>query len=325
MQTWSRHEKEDHEDISFPCMPNGAIEVTGCDRACALCGQEPTEEHLESHNIERCTQLKHVFKRSDQLKQHLETHGLARRSRRSDLLVTKWQRVPDKKAWACGFCKAVSSSLVDFHRHVAVQHYERGEDRKWDHTKVILGLLSQSHIAGPWGRLLASRFKVQSLSCKWSKTKSGLLQTRLELGQESGEVLAAAALECAIYDRDQLHEAFRQQEPSTSGSNRNTLPAVSGPPVPPKPLSFQPPGRISNSLDSNLGDGSVDVKTLSSSDQFKTPSPQLFDTSPRAWEFYMSRLEQSDGNNQLDWNTYVDPGLLHPMDIDLNLRMDFPL
>ena len=322
MQTWARHEKEDHEDISFPCMPNGAIEITGCGRACALCGQEPTEEHLRKHNIERCTQLKQVFKRSDQLKQHLETHGLAKKSRRSDLLVSKWQRVPDKQAWACGFCKAVSTSLVDFHKHVAVQHYERGEDRPWEHTKVILGLLSQSYVAGPWERLLASRFRVKFLSCKFSKTKSGCLQTRLELGQEPGEVLAEAALECAIYDRDLLHEAFRPQESSTSGLTTNPSATAFGPPVPPKPPSFQPPSCSENMFGSNPGQGPVDLMTLSSFDQFKTPSPPLIDLSPRAWECYMSRLDQAQ---PYDWNGYTDPGLLfQPMEIDLEQKVGFP-
>ncbi|KAL8788835.1 MAG: hypothetical protein Q9213_001506 [Squamulea squamosa] len=318
MQTWSRHEKEDHEDISFPCMPNGAIEVTGYGRACALCGREPTEEHLRSHNIERCTQLKHVFKRSDHLKQHLESHGLARKSRQSDLLVTKWQRVPDKQAWACGFCKAVSTSLVDFHKHVAVQHYECGEERKWDHTKVILGLLSQSPIAGPWERLLSSRFRVQSLSCKWSKTKSGCLQTRLELCQEPGDMLAEAALECAIYDKDLLHEAFRQHESSTLGSSKNASSTALGPPVPPKPQSFQAPYHNGSNSESNAGHGPLDPETLLSVNQFKTPSPPLFDISPRAWDFYMSRLDQHD------WNSYVDPGLIQPMDVDSDLSLGFP-
>ncbi|KAI4105190.1 MAG: hypothetical protein LQ339_003521 [Xanthoria mediterranea] len=322
MQTWARHEKEDHEDISFPCMPNGAIEITVCGRACALCGQEPTEEHLQKHNIERCTQLKQVFKRSDQLKQHLETHGLAKKSHRSDLLVTKWQRVPDKQAWACGFCKAVSTSLVDFHKHVAVQHYERGEDRPWEHTKVILGLLSQSYVAGPWEKLLASRFRVKFLSCKFSKTKSGCLQTRLELGQEPGEVLAEAALECAIYDRDLLHEAFRPQESSTSGLTTTPSATAFGPPVPPKPPSFQPPSCSENMFGSNPGQGPVDLMTLSSFDQFKTPSPPLIDLSPRAWECYMSRLDQAQPYN---WNGYTDPGLLfQPMEIDLEQKVGFP-
>lgn len=324
MQTWARHEKEDHEDISFPCMPNGAIEITACGRACALCGQEPTEEHLRGHNIERCIQLKQVFKRSDHLKQHLESHGLARKSRQSELLVTKWQRVPDKQAWACGFCKAISSSLVDFHKHVAGQHYERGEDRKWDHTKVILGLLSQAHIAGPWERLLASRFKVSFLSCKWSKSKSGCLQTRLELGQEPGEVLAQAALDCAIYDRDLLHEAFRPQESSTSGMSKTSSPTVSGPPVPPKPSFVQQPSRAEDVFGSNAGQGSVDLMALSSFDHFKIPSPPLLDLSPRAWEFYMSHLDQTDRDYHYDLNSYDDPEAIQPMDVDASTSNGYP-
>ncbi|KAL8678633.1 MAG: hypothetical protein Q9186_005023 [Xanthomendoza sp. 1 TL-2023] len=323
MQTWSRHEKEDHEDISFPCMPNGAIEVTADGRRCALCGQEPTEEHLRSHNIERCTQLNPVFKRSDQLKQHLETHGLNRRSRRSDLLVNKWQRVPDKRAWACGFCKALSTSLVDFHRHVAVQHYERGEDRKWDHTKVILGLLSQSHVAGPWERLLASHFRVQSLSCKWSKTKTGCLQTRLALGQEPGDILAEAALDCAIFDRDLLHDAFRRQEPSTLDSFRVSPPIVSGPPVPPKPLSSSPSNRLEDGLEFRAGPSTVDIKPFLELDQFQTPSLPLLDLSPRAWDVYMSHLDHLDMTHQYDFNSQVIPDVIHPMDIDTDQGLGF--
>ncbi|KAL8800891.1 MAG: hypothetical protein Q9182_004865 [Xanthomendoza sp. 2 TL-2023] len=323
MQTWSRHEKEDHEDISFPCMPNGAIEVTANGRCCALCGQEPTEDHLRTHNIERCTQLRYVFKRSDQLKQHLETHGLKRRSRQSDLLVNKWQRVPDKRAWACGFCKALSNSLVDFHRHVAVQHYECGEDRKWDYTKVILGLLSQSHIAGPWERLLASRFRVQSLSCKWSKSKTDCLQTRLELGQEPGEVLAEAALDCAIFDRDLLHGAFQRQEPLTPDSPKVSPPALSGPPVPPKPLSSSPPNRSGGVPGFRAEHPTASIKPFLELEHFETSSPPLLDTSPRAWDVYMSQLDHLDMTQQYNFGGQLDPDLIHPMDIDTGQGMNF--
>lgn len=326
MQTWSRHEKEDHEDISFPCMPNGAIDVTARGRTCALCGQEPTEEHLRSHNIERCTQVRHVFKRSDQLKQHLETHGLKRRSRQSDLLVNKWQCVPDKRAWACGFCKSLFASLVDFHKHVAAQHYERGESRDWDHTKVILGLLSQPHIAGPWERLLAFRFRVQSLSCKWSKSKSGCLQTRLELGQEPGEVLAEAALECGIYDRDLLHEVFRIQEPFTPDLFGIAAPMVSGPPVPPKPLSSAPSSCSGGDFQSRAGHPMVDNKPFLELDLFPTTSPSFFDMSSYAWQVNMSNFEhpeRRDPNHQYDINSDDNSGLIHPMDLNINQGLGF--
>ncbi|KAL8693359.1 MAG: hypothetical protein Q9218_001796 [Villophora microphyllina] len=250
MQTWSRHEKEDHEDISFPCMPDGAIEITIHGRQCALCGQEPTEEHLRTHNIEQCTHSKHVFKRSYELRKHLETHGFAKKSRQSDVLVSKWQRVPDKQAWSCGYCKGLFPSLADFHKHVAVEHYEQGETREWDHTKVILGLLSQDHIAASWERLLAARFKVEALlaglSCKWSKSRIASLQTRLELGQEPPDVLTEAALDCAKYDRDLLNEASRHMGQLSRESSRSHLADKSGPPVPPKSCSSPPPSQGKN-------------------------------------------------------------------------------
>lgn len=297
MQTWSRHEKEDHEDISFPCMPDGAIEITGNDRQCALCGHEPTEEHLKSHNIEQCTQLKHVFKRSYELKNHLETHGLPKKSRQSDVLVFRWQRVPDKRAWACGFCKQLYLSLPDYHKHIAVEHYERGEDSKWDYTKVILGLLSQPHIAGSWTRLLASRFRVQLLSCKWSKSRAECVQTRLELGQEQGNVLAEAALDCAIYDRSLLHEAFRHSERTSKESNATPLAGALRPPVPPKalPVRVPPHDRISPSR--HIAQQMVSVQTPSSFDPFKTPSPPILDTTSGIYTNHFDDFDQVISND----------------------------
>ncbi|KAL8737507.1 MAG: hypothetical protein Q9181_001607 [Wetmoreana brouardii] len=283
MQTWSRHEKEDHEDISFPCMPDGAIEFTLHGRQCALCGQEPTEEHLRSHNIEQCTQLKHEFKRIYELRKHLESHGLPRKSKLSDILVSKWQRVPDKQAWACGFCRRLCPSLAEFHKHVAVEHYERGEDRPWDHTKVILGLLSQPHIAQSWDRLLASRFRVQKLSCKWSKSRTGCLQTRLSSGQEPGDVLAEAALDCAMYDHEQLQEIFRRNEPPPRGSEWTCLAGNPGPPVPPKPLPVPSSSNGGNIPKAHVGQKLLNTRPPSSDDMFKTPSPPIFDAALGAY------------------------------------------
>lgn len=322
MQAWSRHEKEDHEDIHFPCMPNGPIEITLHGRECALCGQQPTKEHLKGHHIERCTQLKPVFKRSYELKQHLETHGLAKKSRQTDVLVSKWQRVPDKKAWACGFCKGLFSSLVEFHKHIASQHYERGENREWDHTKVILGLLSQSCIAGSWQLLLASRFKVHSLSCKWKKSKTGRLQTRLQLGQETGDALAQAALDCAIYDHSSLREAFRHNGSSIADSDRNLLSDTSGPPVPPKPQSLQPPPPVHSDPRSHTTDDGRNTEALSSA-QFKTPSPQLFETSLSMAEDYGDHLDLSGQGCSNNFTGEASMDLVNPIDIDMDRHMGF--
>lgn len=284
MQTWSRHEKEDHEDISFPCMPEGAIEFTIHGRQCALCGQTPTEEHLRNHNIDQCTQSKNVFKRGYELRKHLETHGFAKKSRQSDVLLQKWQRVPDKRAWSCGYCNpGLFPSLADFHKHVAVEHYERGETREWDHTKVILGLLSQDHIAASWERLLAATFKVEALlaglSCKWSKSRITTLQTRLELGQEPPEVLAEAALDCAKYDRDLLNEASRHRGQLSRESSRSHLADKSGPPVPPKNRLSSPPSHVDRDPRPHPLPGPTIPITPSVFGASNAPGPSHFDPS----------------------------------------------
>ncbi|KAI4133622.1 MAG: hypothetical protein LQ338_000134 [Usnochroma carphineum] len=322
MQTWSRHEKEDHEDISFPCMPNGAIGFTKYGRECAFCGQEPTEEHLRSHNIEQCTQLKHVFKRSYELKQHLEAHGVAKESKLSKMLVTMWQRKPDKQAWACGFCKGLFSSLPEFHKHIATQHYERGETREWDHTKVILGLLSQPRIAALWHRLLVTRFKVQSLSCKWKKSRTRELQLRLELGQEPGDVLALAALDCAAYDHGLLHEVYRRSDTWTSTSDTSTTFGALGPPVPPKPLASRPSSQEQSSSKTRNTDEKRATE-ISPSDRFKTPSPQLFDSSLHGTDIHAEypTFSSEDILHDLNRDNLADLG--DPIDIDMEWQTDY--
>ncbi|KAL8834129.1 MAG: hypothetical protein Q9170_003903 [Blastenia crenularia] len=325
MQAWSRHEKEDHEDINFPCMPNGPIEITLRGRECALCGQQPTKEHLENHHIERCIQLKHVFKRSYELKQHLETHGLVKKSRQSDVLVSKWQQVPNKKAWACGFCKGLFTSLAEFHKHIAAQHYEQDETREWDHTKVILGLLSQPHVSDPWKLLLASRFKVEFLSftylsCKWKKSNTGRLQFRLELGEETGESLAQAALDCAIYDHSLLHETFRCVEGSNPDPDIVFLTDALGPPVPPKPLPLRPPHQDHSQLKTYTAERKT-AESLSS-DQFKTPSPPLFDASISA-DHHSDRPKSPFRGFSNDFSKTTEGDLVNPADISMDRSIEF--
>ncbi|KAL8761818.1 MAG: hypothetical protein Q9184_002102 [Pyrenodesmia sp. 2 TL-2023] len=338
MQTWSRHEKEDHEGINFPCMPNGVIEFTRHGRECALCGLEPTEEHLRSHNIEQCTQLKHVFKRRNELSKHLELHGVARRSRLSDMLMTKWQRVPEKRAWACGFCKGLFSSLTEFHKHIAVQHYECGEGREWDHTKVILGLLSQPHVAESWERLLATRFQVHSfLSCKWKKSKARELQFRLELGREPGDVLALAALGSAIYDHNLLKDSYRHGEPSNSDMDSRSMADESGPPVPPKPLPSVPSSQDQSSSNTRIPDR-IRKADIPMSDRFQTSSSQLFNSMPDGMEphthpdeqcgrGWLDQLTGNDGPNPInlgaigmDWDFDFSPQLSFPFEVIQNSR-----
>lgn len=334
MQTWSRHEKEDHEGINFPCMPNGVIEFTRHGRECALCGLEPTEEHLRSHNIEQCTQQKHVFKRRNELSKHLEYHGVARRSRLSEMLMTKWQRVPEKRAWACGFCKGLFSSLTEFHKHIAVQHYECGEEREWDHTKVILGLLSQPHVTDSWERLLATRFQVHSfLSCKWKKSKTRELQFRLELGREAGDVLAVAALGCAIYDHNLLKDAYRHGEPSTSDLDLRSMTDESRPPVPPKPLSSLPSPQDQSNSNTRIPDRirEADIRLPDRlPDRFQTPSSQLLESMSDGMEPH-TQLDKQNGREWLDQFTgdnSPDPLNLGAMgmdwDWDFSPQLSFP-
>lgn len=67
------------------------------------------------------------------------------------------------------------------------------------------------------------------------------LQSRFELGQEPGELLAQAALDCGIHNRSFLQEIFQYIEPTTPNSDMSSFTGAFRPPVPPK----SPPSRPS--------------------------------------------------------------------------------
>lgn len=246
------------------------------------------------------------------------------------MLMTKWQRVPEKRAWACGFCRGLSFSLTEFHKHIAVQHYECGEQREWDHTKVILGLLSQPHVADPWERLLATRFQLHAfLSCKWKKSKTRELQLRLELGREPGDVLALAALGCAIYDHKSLKDAYRHCELSTSDLDTRYMADGSGPPVPPKPLpSPHFPQDQSKSITRIRNETrKADISVFNS---LENPGPQLLDSFLASTDSATHLGEQIDQGwlDQIPKESSTDFLDLTAMEMDLDLdfsrQLSFP-
>ena len=197
---WKRHEKE-HER-GFLCMPDGPVVQLRHGRSCALCDrQNPSPEHLAGHNISLCIgNTKGPLKKSrkgDMMK-HLALHGIS--SPASAVLTDKWRFDLNKKAFSCGFCVTLFSSIIDRSNHIDNEHWKCGQTmRGWDLSNVIRGLLLRPEVEGTWQDILRSKPDLVESSLRWRLPSADGLQLRLEMGEETGAVLARAALELSSY------------------------------------------------------------------------------------------------------------------------------
>lgn len=194
--SWARHEREKHGEHTYPCMPNGAVESTEHGLVCAICRtRDPDEIHLNKHNIGLCGNplSKHVCKRRIDLVKHLNIdHGVPNGQR----LAEDWKRAPDKKAWACGFCVSYFPQFMDRINHIHTEHYARGEHiRSWDLVKVIQGLLCQPRLSDTWSAYLLARYPSAIPDVTWHTSVVNSLQGRLEMDEESPDILVAAAFD----------------------------------------------------------------------------------------------------------------------------------
>lgn len=194
---WARHEREKHEEHLYPCMPNGAIEMTEQGPVCAICKtSDPDKTHLDKHNIGSCVSnpwSTNAYKRRIDLVNHLKhRHGISN----GQGLAEHWKRAPDKKAWACGFCVKYFPQRMDRINHIYAEHYAQGTDmRSWDAVKVIWGLLRQPRLWDAWSEYLLAKYSLAPTELTWHASVVKSLQRRLEMGEESPEVLVAAAYE----------------------------------------------------------------------------------------------------------------------------------
>lgn len=212
---WARHEREKHEKHVYPCMPNGAIESTAQGPKCAICQMvNPDEDHPNLHKVASCleTSLTNpVYRRRIDLVNHLKIHGVSQ----GQDLAEKWKCTPKKKAWACGFCVKYFQQRMDRINHIFTDHYAHGVDiRSWDHGKVIQGLLHQPPLWDFWLNLLASKPPYTLPEIAWSASVAKQLQTRLEMGEESPEILVAAA-----YQQSNLGVCFRDSDLAFRGAD----------------------------------------------------------------------------------------------------------
>ncbi|KAL2038244.1 hypothetical protein N7G274_008893 [Stereocaulon virgatum] len=159
---YKRHEKE-HE-TRFICMPFGAVEYKNGSSHCTLCGGlNPTPRHLQSHQLGSCTQNTRSFPRKSLLVNHLKAHG----AKAGEALAERWRRPTEKRAFACGFCVQLFSTMVDRLNHIDAHFKNRQHIHDWDANKVIEGLLRQPGLNEYWRQIVSSNAHIASSGFTW--------------------------------------------------------------------------------------------------------------------------------------------------------------
>jgi hypothetical protein len=135
---WTRHEKSLHLNMEeWICTPHGGIIIspsTG-EAYCVYCkAQDPTYEHLQTHNHSVChgAQTPRTFRRKDHLVQHLRlVHTVEELP-----LIDDWKIEPMTVSSRCGFCNGTMQSWDERADHLAT-HFRSGKtmaDWKGDHA-----------------------------------------------------------------------------------------------------------------------------------------------------------------------------------------------
>ena len=189
---FAKHENE--HDNYYIFLPQGPIENTSWGPQCALCeATNPSKAHLREHNT-----LKYdgwigkpiTRSRRGNFEELLRKHKTS--EEKIKVLLNKWRKDPEKKAYACGFCIRLFRTLPDRTSHIDREHYAKGEHIKdWNDTLVIKGLLLQQDLMQECLRLFhpVDPTSVES-KISWPPSVIEDLQLRLELRQEMAKDLA---------------------------------------------------------------------------------------------------------------------------------------
>lgn len=199
---WKKHEKE-HE-TKYVCMLKGLFEITEDGRRCILCGAlNQPDSHHSAHNIRPCLEASNrpSFKRRYDMVGHLkDAHNISN----GGIVADKWRCRSSKKAWSCGFCVQLFTSLQHRLKHIGTEHFEKGSCMNdWDLTNVVKGLLLQPEIQEAWQNLLKSLDPFRPSEFKWNKSGNKDLQYRLEKGltdKVTPKSMAQAAYDVADHD-----------------------------------------------------------------------------------------------------------------------------
>lgn len=179
---WKRHMRE-HE-TKYPCL---------------ACKSQKDPSHADVPMFTRKVNL------VDHLERHINLH--------ETVDVDCWRQTQKIKFYSCGFCTCLFERLIEYLNHIDGQHFKHHETiQQWDTDKVILGLLRQPLVEDAWRRTLVSYSISERQSFTWDLDATRDLQHRLEISEESPEVLATSALMASTYGSRQ--NVLRPPKPS---------------------------------------------------------------------------------------------------------------
>ena len=190
---------KEHE-TRYRCMPKGPIEYTEDGALCAFCGfRNPSQRHCGTHMAFPCANRAlevRSYSRKPHFIIHLKTHDVSNGTELAD----RWRDTSDKKHYSCGFCISHFDSLIEQLNHIDIAHYRLFQHvRDWDPNKVIRGLLLQPGVFEAWRRILASHPALIESLLRWDLSVTKMLQSRLEVGNESADALAEMAFNESKY------------------------------------------------------------------------------------------------------------------------------
>ena len=186
----------------YRCMPFGAVEDTGSGPECAFCGiHDPDQSHRLKHNAIACPGAARkplTLSRRSNLVKHLTLHNIF--GDKASALADKWRYNSGKKAFSCGFCIKLFSTLSDRSSHIDNEHWKHGQDMSgWSLTNVIKGLLLQPDLKEI---CMAFNPSLHESSFRWELPRAEGLQSKLELGEDSPIDLANLAYRLSIHDSE---------------------------------------------------------------------------------------------------------------------------
>ena len=182
-------------------MPNGLVINTQHGPICVLCGQaDPDVDHQAWHNTSTCAgKFIKKSRRSDMIT-HLAYHHV--HGEVGVALAEQWRYDSNKKYFSCGFCVVVFSSILERSNHIDNEHWKYGQTMgSWEFSNLIRGLLLEPKVQAAWRVLLRSHLYLVESNLRWEMPLAQGLQLKLEKSEESGRVLAIAALECSNYEQ----------------------------------------------------------------------------------------------------------------------------
>ena len=154
------------------------------------------------------------YMRKADLVNHLfDTHKMSKSD--ASTQADTWQETVKKKYFSCGFCISLFYNIDEQLTHIA-EHFRRCQHISgWNISKVIQGLILQPDVFLEWQQCFGDP---RSQDFAWKGSVADNLQLRLELGVESANVLATAAISEAIRTEIPQHS----DEASVTGGFKNS-------------------------------------------------------------------------------------------------------